>query len=191
MNALCMDPDSSYPYKLTWKRSQVLYTADLRNKTDSLMRILSLATLSSYFCSLFYAVQVFADWEIKWAPFALSLLMFLRVFLATTEQAKRPNWWLILVANLVGNEIYRRCWHIAQMVAGLIFAKVQCSQDQCPGSSMFLLGPIDLDVEPLPLPALALLLPPPKLFELAILLHAPWESTSDRPFSKARTKFSK
>ena len=91
----------------------------------------------------------------------------------------------------VGNEIYRRCWHIAQMVAGFIFAKVQCSQDQWPGSSIFLPGPLDLDVEPLPLPALALLLPPPKLFELDVLLHVPWESTSDRPFSKARTKFSK
>jgi hypothetical protein len=51
MNALCMDPDSSYPYNLTWKRSQKLYTADSRNKTDNEMCFLSLATLSSYFCS--------------------------------------------------------------------------------------------------------------------------------------------
>ncbi|KAJ6902421.1 hypothetical protein NC651_020029 [Populus alba x Populus x berolinensis] len=50
MNALCMDPDSSYPYNLTWKRSQKLYTADSRNKTENEMCSLSLATLSSYFC---------------------------------------------------------------------------------------------------------------------------------------------
>ncbi|KAJ6987410.1 hypothetical protein NC653_020615 [Populus alba x Populus x berolinensis] len=72
MNALCMDPDSSYPYNLTWKRSQKLYTADSRNKTDN-------------------EISGFADREIKRAHFALSPAMFLRVFLATTEQAKRPS----------------------------------------------------------------------------------------------------
>ena len=131
----------------------------------------------------------FADQEIK-KPFLHSLAMFLTALLQLDSQRGQTgdsSGWPIDV----GNEIYRRCWHIAQMVAGLIFAKVQCSQDQWPGSSIFLLGPLDLDVEPLPLPPLALLLPPPKLFELAVLLHVPWESTSDRPFSKARTKFSK
>ncbi|KAJ6909901.1 hypothetical protein NC652_020802 [Populus alba x Populus x berolinensis] len=72
MNALCMDPDSTYPYNLTWKRSQKLYTADSRNKTDN-------------------EISGFADREIKRAHFALSPAMFLRVFLATTEQAKRPS----------------------------------------------------------------------------------------------------
>jgi len=91
----------------------------------------------------------------------------------------------------IGHKLHRRWWHIWQMVADLTFEKVQCSQDQRPESSIFLLELLDLDVGPLPLPPLPLPLPPPKLFELAVLLQAPWESTSDRPFSRARTKFSK
>jgi hypothetical protein len=97
----------------------------------------------------------------------------------------------VQVAQFVVHEVHRRWWHIWQMVTDLIFEKVQCSQDQRPESSIFLLELLDLDVVPLVLPPLLLLLPPPKLFELAVLLHAPWESTSDRPFSRARTKFSK
>ncbi|KAK4835942.1 hypothetical protein QYF36_016666 [Acer negundo] len=49
-------------------------------------------------------------------------------------------------------------------------------------------GPLDLDVEPLD--RLPLLLPP-KLFELPDLLQGTCVSTSDRPFSSTRTKFSK
>jgi hypothetical protein len=91
MNALCMDPDSSYPYNLTWKRSQKLYTADSRNKTDNEMCFLSLATLSSYFCSPLFLHFRFCRPRDQKSPFALSPAMFLRVFLATTEQAKRPS----------------------------------------------------------------------------------------------------
>lgn len=50
---------------------------------------------------------------------------------------------------------------------------------------------LDLEAVALPLPLLPLLLVLPMLFELAILLQAPWEFTSERPFSRARTKFSK
>nr|GMC54795.1 hypothetical protein Iba_chr01eCG1290 [Ipomoea batatas] len=56
----------------------------------------------------------------------------------------------------------------------------------CPESSMFL-ELLDLDVVPLPLLLLPLLLKHPRFFELAALLQAPRGSTSDRPFSKART----
>lgn len=89
----------------------------------------------------------------------------------------------------IGNKVHRRCWHIWQTVADLTLANVQYSQDQCPESSMFL-ELLDLDAVPLPLLLLPLL-HPPKLFELVVLLHAAWEFTSDRPFSKARTRFSK
>lgn len=84
---------------------------------------------------------------------------------------------------------YRRCWHIWQKVADLTFAKVQCSQDQWSVSSMFRLEPLALNALILPFPPL--LLQPLVLFELTVLLQVPWESTSDRPFSSARTKFSK
>lgn len=72
-----------------------------------------------------------------------------------------------------GHKVHRRWWHIWQMVADLTFANVQCSQDQWLESSIFLLELLDLDVVPLPLPPLPLLLPPPKLFELVVLLQAP------------------
>lgn len=91
------------------------------------------------------------------------------------------------------NRAHRRCWHIWQRVADFGLANVQYSQDQCPEAPRFLVKVLHLDVVPFPLPPLPLLLlaPPPKLFELAVLLHAPRVSTSDRPFSKALTRFSK
>lgn len=86
--------------------------------------------------------------------------------------------------------IQQRCWHITQTATDLGFAQVQYSQDQCPESSMFR-ELFDLDVVTLPLLLFPLLPPPPRFFELPALLQPPWESTSDRPFSKAPTKFSK
>lgn len=86
--------------------------------------------------------------------------------------------------------VYLLLWHIWQIVADLTFANVQCSQDQWVESSIFLLELPDFNDVLLPLPVL-LLLPPPTLFELVVRLQAPCESTSDKPFSRARTRFSK
>lgn len=87
--------------------------------------------------------------------------------------------------------IYRRCWHIWHTVADLALANVQCSHDQWAESSM-VLEPLDLAVDAVPLVLLVrlLLLPAPKR-DPVVRLVPPWASTSDRPFSRARTRFSK
>lgn len=85
---------------------------------------------------------------------------------------------------------HRRVWHMWHVVKDFTLAKVQRSQDQWLKSFVRLTEPARALTFPFPLRGLLLVLPPP-FFEHVARLQAPWQSTSDRPFSSALTRFSK
>lgn len=176
-----MDPDMAK----IWVRhtnTENYIQPSLSNNTINIVQLFLLLPSPQPLLWICFLLQ-FNSWD-KW-PFGKTLLHDIPL-LRTANRSKNKH-----LRNQVAQLAYDRRWHIWHTVADLTFEKVQCSQDQRPESSIFLLELLDLDVVPLPLPPLPLLLPPPKLFALTVLLQAPWESTSDRPFSRARTRFSK